>query len=72
MWAKSHDLKFKFINFNVAYVESGGVSETELVKRVWESYLSAIRYYKQHKVHLFYAKKLIWAFNEQIFGGKNL
>jgi glycosyltransferase involved in cell wall biosynthesis len=62
LWALKNGYKFKRTNVRVAIIEEGGVSELSRFKRVLESYRASRRYFLSLKMHLFYLKKLRWAF----------
>jgi len=66
MWAKSTGLEFEFIDIDVALIELGGLSETNNINRVWETYRAAILYFPKYEVHHFYISKLWWAIKQQM------
>ena len=59
IWAKMNGVKFKFIDVDIAVIEGGGVSETKVFIRIWESYRAAIKYFPKLKVHFFYLIKFL-------------
>lgn len=65
MWAKASGCSFECIDVDVALIELGGLSEAALIRRVWETYRAAIRYFPKYEVHRFYTFKLLWAIKQQ-------
>ena len=66
MWAKTSGCRFEYIDVDIATIEIGGVSETKIVRRVWETYHAAVRYFPYYRVHRFYWSKLWWAFKTEM------
>ncbi|MFC7338086.1 glycosyltransferase family 2 protein [Haloferula chungangensis] len=65
LWAYSNGRTFHEMDYEVSQVEPGGVSETALLRRVWQTYCAVKRYFPQMHVHRFYYKKLKWAWKQQ-------
>ena len=54
--------RFECLDLDVAVVDGNGISNTYFVKRVWECYRAARRYYLwSFDMHRFYFRKLRWA-----------
>jgi len=67
LWAHSEACVFHQLDYNVAQIEEGGISDTAIFKRIWQTYRVVLPYFPQWKVHSFYFSKLKWAFRRQYF-----
>ena len=66
LFVKKTGLLITELDYDVALIESGGLSETEIIKRVWQTYKATVRYFHSYEVHRFYILKLLWATKNQL------
>jgi glycosyltransferase involved in cell wall biosynthesis len=61
LWACVNKRFFHQMQLDVAVIEPGGVSQINVIRRVWESYRAAITYYPESRVHRYYLRQLMRA-----------